>query len=290
MEINRSNDGGCCGNINYHSNIFVTVRRISPELLLAQSVLLSTGCEATASITANTADFLIQEASWEIYRSSGSGEGGGRTVTELTGVEAYFDADQALRAVGEKDGDIPRVLLTECVKGIIQAETYLFQDKGFPTAEIFEATSMNKSYAGSCRLYSNMERVTQTWYQYIADRKCGDALFNLCKTAVVRMAENGIFIAEGGFIDSFQELSVRLTVADGVVSDLNGEFLRAPDQICLGNMALLNSLMGQNIANLTERQVETYCGGSQGCSHIVDIVNHIINALQQTSPKQYLKF
>lgn len=283
MEFNRSTDGGQREKVIYHRNISITVSRISPVLLLSKSILLSSGCEAIAQIMAATADFKIHDAWWEIYRSPDSLQVSGRTVTELTGVEAYFDADPALRAVGDIDGDLPRELLAECVKGIIQAETYLFQDKGFTSAEVFETTSMNKSYANSCRLYSNMDRVDQTWYEYIADRKSGDALFSLCKTAVIRSIGDGTFIADGGYTDSFQELDIRLTALAGVVVGAYGNFQRAPDSICLENMALLARLNGQTIASLTEQQVEDYCGGPLGCGHIVDIVNHILKTLRDVS-------
>ena len=114
----------------YQSNVSNTVSRISSNQLVSQCLVLNTGYEAVARIKVSTVTFIIEAASWEIYRSPGSRLNGAAVVSELKGVEAYFHAGAALKVVGDIYGELPRELLAECIRGVIQAETYLFEDRG----------------------------------------------------------------------------------------------------------------------------------------------------------------
>lgn len=266
--------------ITYQSNIYTTVTRSAPGEMLAQSTLLSTGYEAVARIKAATADYMIKEARWDVYRSPEGRQNGGRDVAALQGVEAYFQAGAALRAVGKTEGDLPRDMLAESVRGIIQAETYLVEDRGFPSTEDYEAF-WKENFGNSCRLYSNPALISQTWYEYIADRKWGDVLFNRSKTAIVRQQEGTTLYASGGFSDSFHELGVKLTLQEGLVTLCSGEFLRAPDPICRENMTHLAQLKGKAVTSLTKQEIGMVAGGSQGCHHLVDLLSHVARSLQE---------
>jgi len=264
----------------YHSNVFTTVNRVSETQILAQCVLLSTDIEAVGRMTASPSTFRVEEASWEIYRSPGSSLNGSGVAAELTGVEAYRGAGGALGNVARTAGEVPRQLLADCVKGIIQSETYLFRDRGFATAEDYQAFWKEK-YEGSCRLYSNLERVTSEWYEHVADRMWGPLLFSRCKTAIISRDGTGSLLAIASFIDSFHEISVRMETTGDVISVCSGKFLRAPDNVCRENESRMATLEGRNITELTKKDLTKQVGGSQGCDHVADVSAHIVSALRQ---------
>lgn len=262
--------------ILFQSNFFTNVTKVNDSEIVVNSHLLSTDYEATGRIRATTA-FTIQEARWDIYRSPQGTLNGGSDVPSLIGEEAYLKAGGALKAVGKEQGDLPKELLAECVRGIIQAETYLFKERGFLSQETYE-DFWKKNYRNSCRLYSNPERITQSWYAYIAHRKWGEGLFNRFKTVVVRVQEDGSLFTVGGFTDSFHELGVKLVIAAGVIKSCTGDFLRAPDPVCVENVCHLSTVSNLDISTLTKRELSSHVGGEQGCCHLLDLLDYTLHA------------
>ncbi len=262
----------------YHSNLFTVVNKTGADELVAQSTLLATGWEATATIRAAAATFAIAAARWDICRSPGGTQNGGRAVPALRGVEACLGSGPALRAAAGGEGDIPYSLLAECVKGIIQAETYLFRERGFPDAATYEK-SWKENYTGSCRRYSGSGYTGRDWYEHIADRAWSDLLFTRAKTAAITAAGDGTLTVAGSFVDSFHELGASLALRDGAVTAATGGFLRAPDDICPGSTAALSRLVGTPLAALDRKSITTRLGGPQGCVHLVDLVTHMLHAV-----------
>lgn len=269
--------------ILFQSNFCTTVTKINDSEIVAQSNLLSTDYEAAGSIRATTA-FAIQAARWDIYRSPQGILNGGSDVPGLIGEEAYLQAGGALKPVGKEHGDLPKELLAECVRGIIQAETYLFTHRGFLSQETYEAF-WKENYRNSCRLYSNQDRITQSWHDHIAHRQWGESLFNRFKTAVVRGDEDGSLVTVGGFTDSFHEFGVKLVVVDGVIKSCTGDFLRAPDPICFENVCHLATLSNLDISTLSKRELSSYVGGAQGCSHLLDLLDYTLHAVRASAIK-----
>lgn len=260
-----------------YSNSFVTtVHRLNAGELIARSHLLATDCEAAASIRAATASFAVSEARWDILRSPEGRLNGGRDVVELQGAEAYLGAGPVLRAATRADGELPRRLLAECVKGIIQSETYLFPDRGFADSETYEA-DWKKNYTGSCRLYSNRDYHGRSWFEHVAERAWSDSLFIRCKTATVTAAGEGLALS-GSFSDSFHELGVTLTIADGAIAAAYGNFLRAPDPVCTRTPAVLAALRGRKLADIGKESIGQQIGGPQGCAHLADLIDFLLQA------------
>jgi hypothetical protein len=262
----------------YHSNIFTVVTRIGLGQLVARSTLLATGWEATASISAATATFVIADARWDICRSPGSAHNGGRPVPALSGVAAGLGSGPALRAAARDEGDLPYRLLAECVKGIVQSETYLFRERGYPDAETYEK-SWKENYTGSCRRYSDRTYHGRSWYEHVTDRAWSDFLFSRVKTAAVTAGADDSLDIAGSFTDSFHEFGARLTVHDGVVTAAQGAFLRAPDDICTESTAAFAALPGTPLASLGREAVARHLGGPQGCVHMADLVTHMLHAI-----------
>ncbi len=265
----------------YHSNIFTTVTRSCPGELLARSTLLSTGWEATASINALSATFVITDACWDICRSPGGAHNGGRVVPALAGVAAGLGSGPALRAAARDEGDLPYRLLAECVKGIVQSETYLFRERGYPDAATYEK-SWKENYTGSCRRYSDSTHQGRSWYEHVADRAWSDFLFSRVKTATVTAGADGALHIDGSFTDSFHGLGARLSVLGGVVTAAQGGFLRAPDDICTESAAALAALAGVPLTSLGREQIFRTIGGEQGCVHMADLITHMLQTFAET--------
>jgi hypothetical protein len=260
----------------YSSSFITTVHRLNTGELIAHSHLLATDLEAAASLRAATATFAVSEARWDILRSPGGGANGGRYVSELKGVEAYLGAGPALRAATRDDGELPRRLLAECVKGIIQSETYLYQDRGFADSAAYE-TNWKKKYTGSCRLYSNRDYNGRSWYEHVADRAWSDNLFIRSKTVAVRADGEGLALS-GTFSDAFHELGVSLSLADGEITVADGNFLRAPDPVCEQTPAVLSALVGRQLPDLAKEGCGRQVGGAQGCAHLADLIDFLLAA------------
>ena len=266
----------------WQSNIATTVNRVNEHEIQARCVFVSTGYEAVAQITAAVDTFAVQVADWEIYRSPGARLNSRGEAAALLGTEAYLQAASALKTVAGTAGELPKQLLADCVKGIIQAETYLYRERGFPTAETYEAY-WKTQYLNSCRAYSNLDRVTHSWSTHIATRAWGDCLFNRFKPAVVTSCADGSLQISGSFTDSFHELYAALDVVAGVITASSGGFLRAPDPVCRENTAHFAGFTGRAIADLSPRETGRQAGGPQGCNHLVDLVNHLTDTYRHAA-------
>lgn len=268
---------------SYQSNYFTSVQK-SGDHIIARSQLLSTGWEAVATLTAAVDTFRIAAAKWDISRSPGGTGNGGRDVPALQGVEAYLGAGPALRAALEADGDVAYALVAECVKGVIQSETYLFRERGYGDAAALQAF-WKKNAAGSCHLYSNLARSTRSWNEYVAGRTWNDNLFSRLKTATVTGCPAGAIDVRGSFCDSFHELMLHLVVTGGIVTACEGNFLRCPDTVCAETIANLSSLVGRRVADLTKGFVGGCIGGPGGCSHMADLLGHMVRTVAENRPE-----
>jgi hypothetical protein len=265
----------------YHSNIFTIVEKSAPGQIAVRSTLLSTGWEATASVTAFADTFVITAARWDICRSPGGAHNGGRGVPALAGVAAGLGSGPALRAAARGEGELPYRLLAECVKGIIQAETYLFRERGYSDAAAYEK-SWKENYTGSCRRYTDRAYQGRSWYEHVADRAWSDFLFSRAKTAAVTVGADGDLHIDGSFTDAFHGLGASLSVRGGIVTAAQGEFLRTPDDICTGAVAALTALAGEPLATLGRETIARLIGGPQGGVHMVDLVAHMLQTLRDS--------
>lgn len=263
----------------YYNNYVNTIRWEGDELL-AESYFLSTQFEAAAVLRVDVRSFRVKEARWDIYRSPGGALNGGQIVPELNGIAAYFDGVQDImkktRGLG---GGLPRVLFTECVKGLIQAETYVYKERGYPTTRDYDEY-WNTSYLNQCRYYSNLDRVTLSWFDYVGDPHREGCIFNRYKNCAVYQTVDGTMVANGSFIDSFHELGVSMLLRkDGLITAVSGNFLRPPDPVCVESEQHLASLPGKFVTDLSKKDLAAVVGGAHGCAHLLDIVDDVCRAV-----------
>ena len=252
-----------------HSGVMAT----GDGQLLAESNSVSTDCDAVGRLTVDYYNYRINEAWWEIGRSPGGELNGVGQAPELAGVEAYLGAGAALRkALGGKSGGMPLMLMSECVKAILQAESFMRVDRGYPTVRSYELY-WEEMYVNSCRYYSNLDRVNRNWMAADVFGKRDKSLFNRFVDCRVCRLDEGKFSVSGGFCDSVHELSAYLELdANGVITTIVGNYLRAPDPVCRENKEHLVHVLGEKPAQLTKKQIGASLGGGPGCSHLVDLV------------------
>ncbi len=257
----------------YQNNWFCTVKDFHTADLVAETVLVGTDIEATGRLTIDKKTFVIKDAGWEIIRSPGSALNGSGPVHGLIGTKAYFNAGAILRrAVDGSAGGLVRELLAECVRGVIQAETFLYRERGYLTPQAY-GEYWEKSYRNSCRYYSNLSRISLRWPDYVCKIRPCDNYFNRSKIYSIYKRPGGMR-AIGIISDTFHEISVSMDLrGEGLVTGCSGSFLRAPDLVCIENISLLEQFQGTVFPGCHKKEIARVIGGAQGCVHMVDLLS-----------------
>jgi hypothetical protein len=264
----------------FQDQMSCTVRRLDSGKLQSEAVRLSTLEETVGRLVTDTEKFRIENAEWEEYRRGKSYQTILHAVPELKGVEAYFGIAPALaRAFPKGELQPLRALFAECVKGIIQAETYLYTQRGYPDSSVYQ-DYWDRTHPGTCLYYSNLDKVDRRWFDYVGDATRTTHLFQRMKSVSVWRGTTGGLFATGSFLDSFHELGMMIECsADGKVTASTGNFLRAPGQICFENSAKADSIVGLSLKDAGKSVIGKHFGGGEGCAHMVDITSDMISAL-----------
>ncbi|MCL4439396.1 MAG: DUF2889 domain-containing protein [Firmicutes bacterium] len=252
-----------------HRHWHTSVRISGPENITCVTTLLSTARECSASLLVNKKTFCIEMARWEVYR--GPGGPVSMNIEDLAGVEAYLGSGAALRRSLSGCGAAEALpLLAESVRGIIQAETFLFRERGFKDSQSYDEY-WKTMYANSCRYYSNLDRVTTRWEEHIGGQERFGTLYNKFK-AVSVSEDGGILHAEASMSDSFHEVGIdaRLDKKIGTLTTAHCRLLRGPDQVCFETAEFSSNLLGKRLAGLTKKEVAAALAGNNGCVHIID--------------------
>ncbi len=262
-------------NSHWHTSVHVHGR----DSLYGRTVFLSTGLECAASLRVSTGTFHIEKARWEIYR----GPDGplSREIDGLTGVEAYLGSGNALRqsVLGEY-GEKALSLFSETVRGIIQAETFVFTERGYEDAKSYDEY-WEKMYLNTCRYYSNLDRTSRRWEEHVAEQKRYNNLFNRFKSVSVA-EDNHTFFASASLSDSFHEVGLNLTLDkdDETVTLIYCGLLRAPDPVCFEAGEFAQNLFGRRLTAMSKKEIATALAGGQGCVHIIDICHDVATVLR----------
>jgi len=262
----------------YNSVMNLQAVRLNDNQLRAQTNLLTTDTEAVGWITTDIKGLIINDCQYAIYRSQKEAVGN-YLVTELIGTEAYLNSGAELKkALGGPGLELARELISECVRGAVQAETFFFTERGFADAKTYDRF-WEDMYQGSCRYYSNLEQIDVTWMDYVGYTDRSYNLFNRSKQVTVSETDSGLWV-HASFIDSFHELALQIVMdSTGQVREAQGNFLRAPNRICWENSAHLENLVGHHLGTINKREIAAFAGGSQGCNHLVDLLFEAAKAI-----------
>jgi len=257
----------------FQRNWYTEVRRSDNSLLKAKTSYVDTFREAVAHLSVDVNTFIIKEALWEEQRSSEPISVRNRLVTPLQGSEAYFNSGPALKEAAALLKDpLAVALFSETVKGIIQAETFLLNERGYSSEEEYDQ-KWSDFYLGSCRYYSNLDRVTKSWFEHVGESKRAGNLFVRFKTQSLFESEKGQRVMTGNLSDSFHEVNVCLKLEGFIVKEADGVLLRTPDIVCREASSLLVNLTGTNLKGISKKELATILGKGQGCVHVIDLVN-----------------
>ena len=255
------------------------VTRPQKDLLRARTTYLSIALEAMASLDVDPATLEIRQARWDIYRRE-NGRPGSADVPALTGQAAYFGSGPAIRQALAGFHPAAAGLFAETVRGVIQAETWLTGERKYASMEDYDQV-WAEEHRGSCRYYSNLDKVERSWSEHIADQERTDVLFNRFKSAVWHRLPQGDFLFSAALADSFHNvgLTIRAALPAFTVSEARGTVRRAPDAVCVAAGASAARLVGTDLVTADKRSLATLLGGPEACVHLVDLAGDVCRQL-----------
>lgn len=263
----------------FQRNWYTEVHRSDDKLLAVKTNYLDTYREAAANMLVDINTFIVKEALWVEQRPLKPLNDRTRRVIPLLGAEAYFSSGPVLKQVGEFiDDPIAVAAFTENIIALIQAETYILEERGFASEKDYEE-KWDDFYAGSCRYFTETDRVTQSWYAYLGDSKRNDNLFIRFKTQSLFGLADNQYLLVGNLSDSFHEVNVSLRLNRSTVEKATGVSMRTPDLVCKEATSFLSNLEGINLQGLTKKEIAGILGKGQGCVHLIDLVNNCAQIL-----------
>lgn len=266
----------------YHASTALKVNRVG-DVVQVECTLLNNNTEASAWVFADVKTLQIQQAAWALYRSDDR-ELGVFELPQLIGVEAYLNAGPILKSVlGGPGQEMPRALVADCFRVMVQAETFFFEERGYKTAEKY-VEFWHQNYAGLCRYYSHFEQIDKHWPAWLANTKRSYNLFNRSKTITIQRQLLD-FIITASFIDSFHHVHLEIRLDQfGQVQTASGNFINAPHKNCHENTEHLSKIIGLNLPALSKREIAALVGGPDGCTHLLELIGDAASALAVIPP------
>ncbi|MDA8333778.1 MAG: DUF2889 domain-containing protein [Peptococcaceae bacterium] len=263
------------GQRNWHC----LVTRPQKDLVHARTTYLTIDTEAMASLKVDAATLEIKEARWDIHRRE-KGRPECLSVPALAGQRAYFGSGPVMRKALAGFHPAAAGLFAETIRGVIQAETWLIRERSYASMEDYDRV-WTQEHRGSCRYYSNLDRVTGTWSEHIADQERTDVLFNRFKSAVWHRLPEGDLLITATLADSFHNvgLTVQAALPSFTVVEARGKVRRAPDAVCREAGATVPDLAGTALTQTDKRTVAQILGGPQACVHLVDLAGDVCREL-----------
>ncbi|WP_157833463.1 DUF2889 domain-containing protein [Desulfotruncus alcoholivorax] len=245
------------------------------DVLEAQTVYCGTDCEAGVILKVEAQSFKIIDAILESYSPPVKVS----RIDGLLGEEAYFNCGPVLKKAAGSLGAFPLSLLAETVRGIIQAETFIWEKRGYSSTSAYN-DFWEKFYLGSCRYYSNLDKITQKWDEYVSYSRSTN-LFNRFKQQSVDFINGKGYEVNVKLSDSFHEMNLDLELdLQYKIVKTTGSILRAPDPICFETTQLIKNLAGQFIAKLSKKQIAKLMGLGSGCVHLIDMAYDGVVSMQ----------
>jgi|GEM_PF-233149 len=262
----------CVWQRNFHTAV-----RNEKKHLLAETIYQDSKQKMVARLVVDIRTFRISKATLERFGPEGKDN---TNLPRLNGLEAYLGAGRKLReALKEVSDPMAAYLFAETVRGVIQAETFLYKERGFSSVAEY-GRHWEKIYLNACRYYSNLERVTRRWEEYADQESRGGYLFLRSKTYLLYQESADTYLVLGSLNDTFHEMNVWLRSA-GARLTCDGEVLSVPDDVCREATIFLQSLNGVNLfAALPKKSLVEILGSGQGCTHLQDLVSDSLETLQ----------
>lgn len=250
----------------YQRNWYSECSRLDDGNLLAEVSYLDAMTEKTARLFIERGTLKIDHAEVATCRE------GTRAVAEplaaypeITGIKAYFGCGKPLRDALPGD-QLLMDLMIEAVEAVIQAETFFFQETGYPDWQAYN-DYWDTNFLNTCVYYSNLEAIRQPFSDYcrhyVRERKL------YCRhrrTSVFRLNAEELKLITS-FCDTFHDIALAMTLKgqQRLITQAESGILRSPDPICRASLTKLSGLNGKSVL---DRATAKICGGEDGCTHI----------------------
>ncbi len=280
--------------INTQRTYSCHVERQSDRETLCSAYCMDKGFEGVAEISFLNDSYLITDARWAIHRCGYPARIGEGSAPLLIGDSAYprdgrnhvkalpdYSAGQDAVSEGLNSDDGSEVweqvreLFRETLRGALQAETYLYRERGYEDPYVYE-----ESWHSDCRPYALDPPSTHAWPEYIlSDSYCrARNLYNKYLHCAIMECGAETLTCIGSYCDSFHEMSVTMEIS-AVESKITGlSFLpsRVPFPRCHDfDESFAAGLMGRCAGSLKKKDIAAVLGGPTGCFHYVDIVTEL---------------
>ncbi len=262
----------------FQRDFHVSVNGVPGGKLRAETRYRDTRGEVIAKLLVDRKTFSIESACLETHRDMWREEI--VEVKELAGIEAYLGAGPQLKkAFRSLSEPLAAPLFAETVRGIIQAETFLFKERGYTDAAAY-SRYWEEMYSGTCRYYSNLDRVSRHWDEYVPESTRSGYLFLRSKTCFLYATGPEEYLVAGGISDTFHEMNACLYFRGNGLAQAEANLLRVPDDVCKEAASFFGGLVVPDVQNLTKKEISAYLGGEQGCVHLTDLVDDAVTTLK----------
>ncbi len=261
----------------WHSSVV----RENEQFLIVKTSYLDSLMERMAVMRVKAANLEIEEAWLERLGCPGDMAESREYIEGLKGVEAYLGSGSGLRAglQGMKD-EVERSLFNDTVIAIVQAETFLFRERGYSDAVVY-SQAWEEFYVGSCRYYSNLDRVKITWGGYIGNTGREINLFDRGKSQQLYRDDKGCYVINGSLIDSFHQVNTHLELDEDMkVITACGHLLRVPDAVCRESSRQMENLKGRLLPGMSKKELAHLLGAGEGCVHLIDLTYDSVKTLE----------
>lgn len=257
------------------------VSRIEKDKVVSITDFLDTYSEIRTVLEIGIKDFLISDAFVETFRQKGHNLEEALTYhPPIQGIKAYFGAGRPVKEAMNTHPQFTEPVL-ENIMAVIQAEAYLYQEKGFETPQAYD-DFWDEIAKGSCKYYSNREQVQEMFMDTIQPKQRSSKLFGRYRNVAVFSKGNDKLQVNINFSDSFHEMAIIFTCQgkEFNVSEVQGWMLRCPDRVCRQAVLDLQGIIGLDLAAAREKDITKRTGGGQGCTHLGLMMVDAAKALQ----------
>lgn len=261
-------------------NISVSVDRGGSDVI-SSSIYLDRNLEMHGYICADIRSYEIRDAWCETVKSCGNVKTGFVGLEFMKGMNAHIEGKRkALRHLKSSYDPKVRYLMEQCFNGLIQAESYVYRERGFKDKECY-----NKYWdileENGCRMYRYPSETDLRWMDYIPQYERKHFLFSRFKN--FELERNGdLCRGRGHFSDSYHELCAEIVHdrKSELIKECDIMYVRAPGAACFGNDAHGKKLEGMKLSELTGADIVDMFGRSEGCYHLVEILKDLIRLLK----------
>lgn len=248
--------------------------RQDEKYIIARTSYLDTRVEREIMLRIEAGSLAIEEAYLLRLGRPGMMADSREELKALKGIKAYLGSGPELRqAMRSVEDELERSLLNDTVVAVVQAESFLYRERGYNDAAEY-TKAWEEFYVGSCRYYSNLERVKVSWGGFIGAHGRDSRLFDRCKTQLLSREDNGSYRINASLIDSFHHVTACLQFGeDLVLRQAWADMPRVPDKVCQESMGSISNIVGQKLLGMPKRELARLLEGGQGCVHLIDLLH-----------------